>query len=83
MIPKVDSPQKSSDFWPISLVCSLYKILTKALANRLTKVVGNVVSQTKSSFVQGRNFFYGILIANELVVNTHKSRKITSFQDGF
>jgi hypothetical protein len=37
LIPKVESPERLNDFRPISLVGSLYKILTKVLANKLIK----------------------------------------------
>jgi len=46
LIPKVDSPQRLHDFRPISLVGSLYKVLTKILANRLRVVSGSVVSDS-------------------------------------
>jgi len=52
LIPKVDSPLKLIDFRPISLVGSLYKILAKLLANRLTGVIGSVVSESQSTFVK-------------------------------
>jgi len=44
LIPKKDSPQSLNDFLPISLVGSLYKILAKLLANRLSTVIGSVIS---------------------------------------
>lgn len=43
LIPKIDGPQWLNDFRSISLVGSLYKILTKVLANRLRSVVGFVI----------------------------------------
>lgn len=43
-----------SDFRPISLVGSLYKLIAKLLANRLKKVVGQVVNKAQSAFVAGR-----------------------------
>jgi hypothetical protein len=46
LIPKVECPERVADFRPISLVSSLYKILSKVLANRLRNVIGNVVSTT-------------------------------------
>ena len=42
------------DFRPISLVGSLYKWLTKVLANRLKKVMGRVISCFQNAFVEGR-----------------------------
>jgi len=56
-----------ADFRPIALVSSVYKILSKVLANRLRMVVGNVVSASQSAFIKGRQILDGILIANELV----------------
>ncbi|PNX74904.1 cysteine-rich receptor-like protein kinase, partial [Trifolium pratense] len=40
LIPKKDHPQVLSDYRPICLVSSLYKILSKVLASRLKKVLG-------------------------------------------
>ncbi|MCI51116.1 transposon TX1 putative protein, partial [Trifolium medium] len=39
LIPKKDHPQVLSDYRPICLVSSLYKILSKVLASRLKKVL--------------------------------------------
>ena len=75
LIPKVDSPQWVADFRPISLVSSVYKILSKVLANRLRKVVGKFISTTQSAFIKGRQILDGILIANEIVDDAKKSKK--------
>ena len=53
LISKVENPRRLKDFRLISLVCNLYKILSKVLANRLRKVVDKVVSESQSAFVQG------------------------------
>jgi hypothetical protein len=75
LIPKVASPHKLNDFRPISLVGSLYKILAKVLANRLRLVVGNVISETQTTFVKDRQILDGILIANEVVDEARKLNK--------
>jgi hypothetical protein len=54
MIPKVESPKLVVDFHPISLVSSVYKILSKVLANKLRNVVGNVVFASQSAFIKDR-----------------------------
>lgn len=38
LIPKISYPQRLTDYRPISLIGSLYKILVKVLASRLKKV---------------------------------------------
>ncbi|GAU35629.1 hypothetical protein TSUD_30470, partial [Trifolium subterraneum] len=75
LIPKIDSPQRLNDFRPISLVGSLYKILAKVLANRLHLVIGCVISESQSAFVKDRQILDVILIANEVVDETRKSKK--------
>jgi hypothetical protein len=75
LIPKVDSPQRLNDFRPISLVGSLYKILSKVLANRLKMVLGSVISETQTAFVKNRQILDGILIANEVVDEAKESNK--------
>jgi len=51
LIPKVDSPMRLNEFYPISLVGSVYKILAKVLANRLQMITGSVISDCQSAFV--------------------------------
>ncbi|GAU14843.1 hypothetical protein TSUD_50550 [Trifolium subterraneum] len=64
-----------SDFRPIALVSSIYKILSKVLANRLRNVVGVVVSDAQLAFIKGRQILDGILIANELVDDAKRNAK--------
>lgn len=74
LIPKIDSPQRLNDFRPISLVGSIYKILSKVLANRLKTVLGKVISDSQTAFVQNRQILDGILIANEVVDEARKEK---------
>ncbi|RVX16590.1 hypothetical protein CK203_006183 [Vitis vinifera] len=53
------------DYRPISLLGGLYKLLAKVLANRLKKVIGNVVSSDQNAFIKGRQILDASLIANE------------------
>ena len=75
LIPKVDSPQRINDFRPISLVGSLYKILSKVLANRLKQVMGKIISDSQTAFVKNRQILDDILIANEVVDEARKNKK--------
>ncbi|CAI8609841.1 unnamed protein product [Vicia faba] len=54
LIPKVENPQVLGDCRPISLVESLSKIIAKLLANRLKKVVGELISSSQMTFMSSR-----------------------------
>ena len=53
LVPKNKNAVDIKDFRPISLVGGLYKNLAKVLANRLKKVVGQVLSTSQNAFVEG------------------------------
>lgn len=67
MIPKRYCPTNITDFLPILLVSSLYKIIAKVLSRRIREVIGMVVSDNQCAFIKQRQIFDGILIANELI----------------
>jgi hypothetical protein len=47
LIPKIDNPMNAGDFWPISLLNSVLKIITKILANRLQKIILKIVHKNQ------------------------------------
>lgn len=55
------------DFRPISLIGSIYKIISKVLAERLKKVVYKLVDAQQMAFIKGGQIMNAILIANECV----------------
>ena len=75
LTPKKGCTDDLKDFRPISLVGSIYKILAKVLANRLKRVVGNVISNSQHAFVEGRQILDVVLIANEALDSRLKSAK--------
>lgn len=75
LIPKVNSPEHLDEYKPISLVGIMYKILAKVLANILRMVIGNVISDSQSAFIKGRQILDGILVANEIVDEARKQKK--------
>lgn len=69
-IQKISRPKRITKFRPISLCNVVYKIGSKALANRIKPHLNSIISQTQSAFVSGRLITDNILVAYEV---THYS----------
>nr|GEY06562.1 RNA-directed DNA polymerase, eukaryota [Tanacetum cinerariifolium] len=78
LIPKIPDAKLVKDFRPICLIGSLYKIISKVLANRLVLVLGDLVNEVQSAFVADRQILDGPFILNE-VYQWCKSKRKQSF----
>lgn len=56
IIPKVKEPQFPKDFRPISLCNACYKIIAKTVSNRFRPILSQVIDQSQSAFVPGKDF---------------------------
>lgn len=63
----------------ISLIGCIYKIVAKLLANRLKRVLPNIIDDRQSAFISGRHLLHSVLIANEVVEEAKRGRKSCLF----
>jgi len=75
LIPKKAAAVDILDYRPISMVGSVYKIIAKILSRRLKHVVADLIGETQTAFVNGRQVLDGALIANETVNWLQKTKK--------
>ncbi|KAA3476013.1 reverse transcriptase [Gossypium australe] len=75
LIPKVANPTSMKQFRPISLCNVIYKIMAKAIANRLRGVIEKCIDAAQSAFVPGRLITDNILLAYE-ILHTLKQKRM-------
>jgi hypothetical protein len=75
LIPKVSSPENVNEYRPITLLNCVLKLITKLLANRLQKVVLNIVHQNQYGFLKGRTIQDCLAWALEFLHQRETSRQ--------
>ena len=75
LIPKVNCPQKITEFRLISLCNVVYKIVSTILVNRLKKIMPEVISESQSAFVPERQITNNVLVAFETMHCIDQRRK--------
>ncbi|XP_039161739.1 uncharacterized protein LOC104455464 [Eucalyptus grandis] len=70
LIPKVPNACEVNDR-PIACCNTIYKLITKILANRIAPVPQDIVNPSQNAFVKGRRIRDNILLAQELFAGFH------------
>jgi len=71
LVPKIPNASTVHDFRPIVCCNTIYKCITKLIANRMTHVLPSIISPTQNAFVKGRHISDNILLAQELFSGFH------------
>ena len=74
LIPKSDNPERISQFRPISLVNSSFKIISKILVKRMRPVLSKIISPNQNSFIAGRGTDVNFIIASEILHSMGKKK---------
>ncbi|GKB02349.1 putative RNA-directed DNA polymerase, eukaryota, reverse transcriptase zinc-binding domain protein [Tanacetum coccineum] len=74
LIPKVSNPLYIKDYRRISLIGIHYKIFSKILANKLSKVIDLIINHEHCVFILGRQILDGPLILS-VAIDWYKKRK--------
>ena len=78
LVPKVDNPSSLLDFRLIACCNTLYKCISKIIADWLKRVVYSLVGKVQTTFIKGRRIVDYILIAQEFLKGYHRGLDVQS-----
>jgi hypothetical protein len=78
LIPKKDDGSSIKNWRPISLLSNFYKIISRAINNRLKKIAPRILSRAQKGFVPGK-YMHEVIINTEERLNYCKKNNINGF----
>lgn len=79
LTPKVECPLNFKKFRYVSLCNTIYKLITKIMVYRLYPYLNQIVGPFQSSFLSGKVRIYNVIILQEEIHSTYKSKKKKSW----
>jgi Reverse transcriptase (RNA-dependent DNA polymerase) len=79
MLPKREGAVKLSDYRPISIINLFPKLLSKVLANRLSKELPNLISVNQTAFMRGRHISENFIAMREILHHIHSTKASAVF----
>jgi hypothetical protein len=76
LLPKKEGAEEVSDYWPISLIHPIAKIIMKMLALRLVPFMNDLVSMAQSAFIKKRSIHDNFLYVKNLTTMFNKSKTL-------
>ena len=67
LIPKKPRPNEITDYRPISLLCTDYKLLAAVLSNRLSKTLANTISLMQKGGIPGRKIDESLITFRDVI----------------
>jgi exonuclease III len=81
LVPKIPTPSKITDYRPISLLNTDYKLIASVLAFRLRKSLPNSLGSHQKGGVPGRYIFDSLSLIRDVIDNTgRKSKEVSSLK---
>lgn len=75
LIPKMKNADSSiHQYRPISLCNTVYKLITKIIANRITYYIPQLISPMQATFTKNRRASDNIIISQEIIKFLYKSK---------